>query len=310
MFRISCLTVSVATAVAVLSHGGIALADGKTPMFERTLETGIKDPVSLSVAVSTGNVEISYSRDDQLTVYAYGKGPTGENLPEEYFKTNLIIEQKDGVISVRDARLDAPSLLGSLSSVTYRFDVPYRTKVESTVSGSGNQTLVGVFGPATLTTGTGDIDARYVRFATLHASTGKGNISCIRDFQVDAQTDTGNITLMEDGDSKAVVKGGHGRIDIGGARGAVNALTEAGSLHIKAALSGDWQLQSSSGSILLQLPPKSKFDIEANTESGEIVANRDDMKESETEIHHLQQQVNGGGKHILARSVKGSISIE
>jgi len=304
------LTVSVAAVVAISSHGGSALAVEKMPVFQRTVETGVKDPVSLSVAVAAGNVDISYSRDDQIAVYAFGKGATGENLPEDYFKTNLIIEQKDGVVSIRDSRLDVPSLLGSLSSVTYRIEVPYRTKVESTISGTGNQTLIGVFGPATLITGVGDIDARYVRFATLHASTGKGNINCIRDFQVDAQTDAGNITLMEDGDSKAVVKAGHGRIEVGGARGSVDASTQAGPLRIKALLSGDWQLKSDSGSIVVQLPPQAKFDIEASSDSGEIIANRDDMQTSEAEIHHLQKQVNGGGKHIVARSVKGSISIE
>ena len=309
MCRIGCFVFCAVAAIATLSRGELALAAEKMVMFQRTLETGIKDPVTLSVAVSTGNVNIAYSRDDQITVYAFGKGATGENLPEEYFKSNLLIEQKDGIVSIRDA-LNVSSLLGGPSSITYRVDVPYRTKVDSTVSGTGNQTLVGVFGPATLTSGAGDIEARYVRFAVLRASTGKGNISCIRNFQVDARTDAGNITLMENGDSKAVVKAGHGRIEVGGARGAVEASTESGPLHIKAALSGDWQLKSGSGSILVELPPQAKFEIDANSDSGEIVAERDDMQKSDAEIHHLHQQVNGGGKRITARSVRGSISIE
>jgi Toastrack DUF4097 len=309
MCRISCSIVYFAVAAAALCQGGVALASEQAPVFQRTLETSIKDPVILSVAVSGGNVSIEYSHDDEVSIYASGTDASGKNLLAEFFKNKLVIEQKENHIWIRDSP-SVGSLLGSLYTINYRIGVPYRTEIDSVVSGTGNQTLVGVYGPVRLVSGSGDIDTKYVRFAPVDARTGKGNISCTRDFAVNAETGEGSITLMENGNSKAVVKSGRGKIEIGGARGSVDGSTDAGILHIKAVLSDDWQLQSGSGSIRVELPPEQKFEVEASSDSGEIAVEREDMQKPEGEVHHLHQQVNGGGKHIVARSVKGSISIE
>lgn len=287
------------------------LAGAQIPAFQRTLATSIKEPVTLNVALFEGNVSIGYSREGQVAIYAFGKDATGKELPEAFFKNKLVIEQKENRISVQDfGYISAGSVLGVLYDLNYRIDVPYRTEVYSTVSGNGNQRLIGVAGPATLKSGAGDIEAMQVRFAPLQASTGKGNISCTRVLQVDAETGEGNITLMEDGASKALVKRGRGKIEVAGARGSFEGSTDAGTLHIKAVLHGNWQLRSASGNIRVELPPKSGFEVDAGTLSGLISIERDDMQQPDAEGHELHQQVNGGGKRIEARSMKGSISIE
>jgi putative adhesin len=297
-----------AIATGAMAYNGVASVE-EVPVFQHTLVTSIIEPTTLTVVLSSGNVNIGYSRDDQVAIYASGKEASGKNLPVEYFKSKLVIEQKDNHVSIREAE-GVPSLLGSLSSINYRIDVPYRTAVDSTISGTGDQTLAGVYGPAKLVSGTGDINAKYVRFAPVYANTGKGNISCSRDFEVNAETGDGNITLLEDRNSKAVVRSGHGKIDIGGARGTVAGSTDTGSIHIKAVLWDDWQLKSGSGSIHIELPPKSKFELEASSDSGEIDVEREDLEKPQAQIHRLHQQVNGGGKHITVHSAKGSIFIE
>lgn len=310
MHRIRRFIVRSAVAITALSQGNVASSAERMPEFQRILTTSIEAPVTVSFAVSSGNVTIAYSSDDQVALYAFGKDSNGKYLPEEFFKKKLSIEQKENSISIREITTPG-SLVGSLYTTNYRLDVPYRTAIDSTVSGSGNQTLGGIYGPATLVSGAGDIDAQYVRFAPVHASTGKGNISCSRDFGVDAETGDGNITLTEDGPSKAVVKSGRGKIEVGGARGSFDGSTDAGILHIKALLTDDWQLKSSSGSIRIELPAQAKFEVEASTDSGQINIEREDMQRpKEEEAHHLHQQVNGGGKHIVVHSSKGSISFE
>lgn len=295
--------------ISILFAAKVAFASEPVPVFQRSLVTPLKDPVTLNVSLSHGNVKIGYSRDDQISIYAFGKDASGKYLPVDFFKNNLLIDQKGSQVWIRESVVSAkPS--SSQYSLNYRIDVPYRTEVNSTVSGEGNQTLVGVYGPAKLLSGAGDIQAEYVRFSPVHASTGRGNISCIRDFQVNAETGEGNITLMEDGNSKAAVKSGHGRIEVGGARGTFDGSTDAGSLHIKAVLWDDWQLKSSSGSIRVELPRKSKFDLDLSTGAGDIVVERDDIPKPEGEVHQLHQQVSGGGKRIIARSARGSIFIE
>ena len=309
MRRISRFVVCFSAAIAALSRVAVSFSSEQGHLFQRSLVTSITEPVVLDVAVSAGSVIIGYSRDDEVNIHAFGKDADGKDLPAQFFQSKLLIEQKQNSVSIREVP-GLGSLFGSLFSIEYRIDVPYRTEVDSTVFGTGNQTLVGVYGPVKLVSGAGDIEAEYVRFAPIDAKTGKGNISCTRCFAVNAETGEGNITLQEDGDSKALVKSGRGRIDIGGARGAVDASTQAGTLHIKAVLSDDWQLESGSGNIRVELPPKAKFEIEASSDSGEIAIERDDMQRPEGEVHHVHEQVNGGGKHVLARSVKGSISIE
>jgi len=300
---------SSAVAITALSRIGVAFASEPIPVFQRTLPTDIKEYTTLDVAVSRGNVEISYSREGQIAVHASGKDAGGKDLPVEFFAKTLVIEQKGNSVSIRDA-LSADSLLSSLYSVDYRIDVPRRTTVDSEVSGTGNQSLLGVSGPATLISGTGDIAAVYVHFAPIYARTGKGNISCTRAFAVNAETGDGNITLMESGNSEAVVKKGRGKIEVGGARGTVYGSTDAGTLHVRAVPWSDWQLKSKSGSIRIELPRKAKFDVEASSGSGQVDVGRYDIQNAGGTVHHLHQQVNGGGKHIVARSISGRISIE
>ncbi len=329
MGRANFLTLWFSFAIVTSSLGGAAYATEQVSLFQRTLPTYIAAPVMLSIGVSRGNVEIGYARDDEVAIYASGQDASGKYLPEDFFKKNLAIDQKDNHISIRDSSgsdsplidqkdkqispRDSPdpgSLLSALYTITYRIDVPYHTEVDSTVSGIGNQTLTGVYGPARLVSGAGDISAMYVRFAPLDARTGKGNISCTRCFEVNAETGEGNITLIDDGNSKAMVKTGRGRIEAGGAKGTFDGSTDAGMLHIKAVPSDDWQLRSNSGTIRVELPPKAKFEIDAHSDSGEVAVEREDMEKPDTDAHQLHQQVNGGGKHITVGSVKGSISIE
>jgi len=329
MGRANFLTLGFSFAIVAASLGGAAYATEPVSLFQRTLSTDLKDPVTLSVSLSRGNVEIGYARDDEVAIYASGQDASGKYLPQDFFEKSLVIDQKDNHVSIRDSpgpdsllidqkdnhvsRRDSPgpdSLLSALYTINYRIEVPYRTEVESTVSGIGNQILTGVYGPARLVSGAGDISAQYVRFALLEAKTGKGNISCTRCFGVNAETGEGNITLMENGSSKATVKTGRGRIEVAGARGTFDGSTDAGMLHIKAVPSDDWQLRSNSGTIRVELPPEAKFEIDAHSDSGEVAVEREDMQKPDTDAHQLHQQVNGGGKHITAGSIKGSISIE
>jgi hypothetical protein len=63
----------------------------------------------------------------------------------------LRIDQKENRISIRVASTAPPGFL-------YHIDVPFRTEVTSLVE-MGNQRVIGISGPASLTSGTGDIDA-------------------------------------------------------------------------------------------------------------------------------------------------------
>lgn len=282
-------------------------ASAQVPAFHRTLTLNLQEPLTLNIELSRGDVEIGYSREGQLSIYSSGKNAAGKSVPEEFFDSNLMIEQKENRVTIHDSILVAA--WATIASISYKIDVPYRTEVHSAISGAGNQKVLGITGPAELRSGSGDIHAEYVTFAALEAITGKGNITCTRVAQVTAQTDDGNITLLEDGTSKATVSKGRGKIEVAGARGSFEGSTDHGDLHIKAVLKGDWLLHSTSGNIRVELPPKAKFEVDANAPSGGIFMDRDGMQEPIGGIHQLQQQINGGGQRLNASTINGNIFI-
>jgi len=303
MMRVTrCIT--VATLAALFAPGVLTAAFGQGPMFQRVLTLDIKDPLLLDITLSKGDVNIRYSREGQVTISGFAKNSADKSAAEQFFKNGLVITQDKTHVTIRSAP-NVPD-----SAVGIEIDVPYRTQVNSVVAGAGSQKLIGVTGPARLKSGEGDIDVTFVRLGPVEVQTGKGKISCTRTIQVSAETGEGNISLLENGPSKAVVKKGPGRIEVGGARGPVEAITDKGVLHIKAIPQGDWQLNSISGNIRIELPPKFNFEIAANSLSGSISIEREGMQQPEGNLHEFRQVVNGGGKHIQAHSVSGNITIE
>jgi Putative adhesin len=301
-----------ACTILLLLVAASGLSSGQLSIFQQELDTSIASPVNLSVSLSGGNVTIAYSREGKIKVTAYAKDAQGRSVPKEYFKNHLYIEQQGNNVKISDSVdksiTDLP--IGVFYSITYRIDVPFRTELVSTLSGLGDQKLLGIMGPAKLVSTVGNVDVQQMRVAPVQVKTGKGNISCTRDLKVDAETGEGNITLVEDGPSKAVVKRGTGKIEVAGARGGFEGSTDRGSLHIKAVLFDNWQLNSASGTIRIELPPKAAFELDAKTGGGAISINRDDLQNSDPDVRELHQEVNGGGKRIVARSEKGSIFVE
>ncbi len=296
------------TIVAVI---GICLSSvsmlGQQIGYRQTLPVSIASPVVLDIAVAKGDVTIGYSRDGEVSISASAKDVAGQYVSAEHLKTGLVIEQYENHILIRESLATAAELKFNIS---YRIDVPFQTQVNSFVAGHGNQKLIGIAGPAKLSSGIGDIEATLVRFAWIEAITGKGNISCSRSAQVVAETGAGNITLMEDGPSKAAVKKGIGRIEVGGVRGRFEGATDLGELHIKAILNDDWSLTSAAGNIRIEVPPKAKFRLDASTLAGRIYVEHSAMEKPPEDARQLRQEVNGGGKSIQARSNNGNIFIQ
>ncbi len=304
MFKRSGRSLSIAMLWLVCNAG----ASGQSPSYQRTFPVELKDAVALDIRVSKGDVTVSYNRDGQVSIYAFALDARGKSVSKEFFESTLNIEQTNNRIAIRDNPHDISP--DAALKISYKIDVPFRTEVRSVILGAGNQTVLGITGPATLITGIGDIEASYVRSGLVKAETGKGKISCTRVAQVEAETGSGSITLMEDGPSKATVKKGMGRIDVGGARGGFQGSTDRGELHIKAVPWDDWQLNSISGNIRVELPPGAGFEVDIATTSGEIAIGRGDMERSDAVDHRYHQKVNGGGKLIQVRSDTGSVSID
>ena len=290
----------------------------------RTLPVTLAAPVALDVDLPRGELQILYSRDGQVSINALAQAPAGTRLDKGFLESVLSIEQDGNRIRIRHA--SAASYPEDAIKVLYRIDVPYRTEVVSTL-GDGKVFISGILGPVKAITHRGDIKASYVSNGVVaetqtgnldfevigervEARTSSGNISCTRAAQgISAETNEGDITLMVVGPSTAIVKNGAGTIDVGGARGSLVASTDAGELRLKANPHGDWRLNSAAGAIRAQLPPTAQFEVDATTNSGEIVVKRGDIALSD-DARHLHQKTNGGGRQIQIHTDRGKIVIE
>jgi hypothetical protein len=274
----------------------------------QTLEVGLKDPVVLDLVVASGDVRVAYSRDGALALSVSAHDPSGKEISEEFLRRGMTVEQDGPRIRIRTLPDRFP---GAAPQVSYQIDVPFRTEVKAGILGSGNLTVIGITGPATLTTAEGNIEVAYIPRYGVEARTGKGKISCVRiREEVYAETGSGNIVLMQDGPSRAVVKSGLGSIEAAGARGSLFASTDKGDVHVKSVLYDTWQLTSGAGNIRIEMPPKTRFNLDADAVSGSISVERDEMQKPASEIHELHQQVNGGGSRVSVHSAAGNIFIQ
>jgi DUF4097 and DUF4098 domain-containing protein YvlB len=292
--------------------------------YHRTLPVTSVDPVTLDVHLSEGELQIAYGRDEQVSIVAIARVPAGTKAGDESLAAPISVEQEGNHLQVRNpsgARSAAEKI-----RIACRIDVPYRTEVRSVVD-NGKQTVIGIMGPVKTQTKKGDIKVSYISKwalaeadsgnldlevigARVEARTGAGAISCIRALQgVDAETGDGDIVLMVVGPSKATVKKGTGRIEVGAARGGLIGSTAGGDLRVKATPHDDWRLSSVSGSIRVELPQAAKFEVDATTSSGEVLINRDDIDRPNASVRTLRQKVNGGGKRIEAHTESGNIVI-
>jgi hypothetical protein len=290
--------------------------------FHRTLLVTATEQVTLDVELPRGDLQILYSREGQVSITGFAQDLAGARLGQGFFKAVLIVEQDGNHLRLRHAT--SPTYPVEGIRVLYRIDVPYRTEVNARVD-DGRLTFSGIMGPIKAVTGKGDIKASYVSKG-LQAqvdtgnvdlevigeraaiNTGRGNISCVRALQgVSAETGGGDIALMVVGPTKAIVKNGTGRIDAGGVRGTFFASTNTGDLHVKAVPHDAWQLNSASGEIRVDLPPRVRFEVDATTASGAFQTDRDDIATPPSPARSLHQKVNGGGTRIDVHTVSGNI---
>lgn len=289
----------------------------------RTFTVTLATPVDLQVDLSSGDVHIAYSREGQVSISVVAQAQAGATVPEEFLDNHIAIEGVGNHVAIRDRpRPGDPQDV----KIAYTIDVPYRTEVRSTL-GRGKQTIIGITGPVKAESHQGDISVSYVSGAVgaqtglgdmdfqvigdrVEARTGGGNVSCSRSAKgIGAETEDGDISLMVVGPSTASVKRGSGRIDAGGVRGTLFASTDAGDLHVKAVPHDDWELNSATGNVRIELPPAARFEVDTTSVSGQVLINRDDLEKTDTQAHHFVQKANGGGKRVQIRTGKGRIVI-
>ena len=290
----------------------------------RTLSIRGTDPLLLDVNISSGDLQIIYGRDGQVSISAVARASSETKLADDFFSAVLAIDQEGNHLTIHQVPRSSDRYKGI--SVSYRIDVPYRTEVISELK-RGKQNISGILGPVKVMAGDGDIKASYISKGLqaraengnldlqvigehVEAKTANGNISCVRVAQgVSAETGSGDISFLVVGPSTATVTRGTGRVDVQGARGSLTGSTDQGDLHVKAIPRDDWHLASGSGTVHVELPAVTNVMLNASTTSGELQVDRDDMARPDPDAHLFRHEAIGGGKRIEVHTASGRIVV-
>ena len=221
---------------------------------------------TLVINDNSGTFHIHEGTTNQLIVqgseHAFG-------LTSNFTNTQVQYKQQGNTVTL-DAS-EGWNILGS-STIDFTITIPANldvtihggstdvdmTRIDGQVNaniGSGNLHLNNVNGPLNLNTGSGDITISDEQ-GSVNAHTGSGNIQINQLIgPVNLSTDSGDITLEQ-----AHISGQD------------QLQTSSGNIHFSGVLDarGNYQMNTSSGNITLSLPASSSFQLAATTDSGTI----------------------------------------
>jgi hypothetical protein len=160
------------------------------------------------------------------------------------------------------------------------------------------------------TTGSGDIDIQDVG-ASLKAQSGSGTVHAhgIKG-PATLGTGSGDIELQQTGPGDVKAETGSGSIRLQGLSGALKAGTGSGDIEADGQPSADWKLSTGSGSIRLGIGSNARFNLDADTGSGSINVAQPITMQGSLNRHHVAGVVNGGGPTIRANTGSGDIQIK
>ncbi|MFI5086948.1 MAG: DUF4097 family beta strand repeat-containing protein [Terriglobales bacterium] len=316
--------------------------------FDRTLN--VSGPVDLEVTTGSGSITVRSGAAGTIRVHGTVRagfcfGICLGDDPEAAMKAivaNPPIEQNGN--TVRIGHLGETQRHNNIS-ISYELVVPAETKLLSK-TGSGHQEISGVAGPAEVTSGSGSLRLEDIA-GQVRANTGSGGITVNKlRGSVRAHTGSGSIrgegvgseTSVESRQGKEVplaagsrihtgisyadsstagssgaeidFQTGSGSIRVDDVRGAVRAHTGSGSIEVQGQPTGDWNMSTGSGGIVVRLPAQAAFYLSAHTSSGSIHTDRQVTVQGMIGKRDLRGTVNGGGFHLDLHTGSGNIRIE
>ncbi len=309
--------------------GGAACFDARAAIegsFDRTLSvTGLVD-----LDVTTGSGKIRIKTGDNSNVHISGLIQAHDDLESRaeekvrYLESHPPIEQSGNTIRI--GRIPESQYRNNVS-ISYEIVVPADTRLRSK-TGSGEQYVEGIRGPADLGTGSGNIQASRIE-SDITARTGSGRIELdsikgrveahtgsgsIRASNIagsfKADTGSGSITLGQTAPGDVEISSGSGSLEATGIKGSLQARTGSGHVTAGGEPSGEWNVHSSSGGITVHLTSGAAFDLEAHTSSGHITVNHPLTVTGTMSRKEIRGKVRGGGALLNLSTSSGGITVD
>jgi len=315
----------VGAALCAQAAAAYAAAEGT---FQRTLK--VSGAVNLEVESGSGNITVQRGGSDQVQVighirannWLFGSSDASEKVKR--IQDNPPIQQSGNDIHI--GRIEDPELRRNIS-ISYEVTVPADTRLRSH-TGSGNQQISGISGPADVETGSGNLTISDIGGA-VKAEAGSGNIDADR-IQggmrahsgsgeihansiaggFDGSAGSGNITFTQVAAGAVRVDTGSGEIELHGVRGSLEAKAGSGNIHAEGDPTGAWDVHTGSGDVKLRLASSTAFDLYAHTGSGSISVNQPITVQGTIGHKEVRGKVRGGGVSVEVETGSGEIEIE
>jgi DUF4097 and DUF4098 domain-containing protein YvlB len=296
--------------------------------FARTLQ--VSGAVELEVQTGSGTIDVRTGDSSTVritgtirTTSGWFEGAGAENKVH-YLEANPPIEQHGNFIKI--GRIEDEDLQRNIS-ISYEIVAPVETRLRSN-SGSGEQNVSGLRGPAEASSGSGNLRLTNIG-DMIRASTGSGRIS-VEGVQgrvrastgsgeilatgvaggLHASTGSGSITLRQTAPGDVEVNTGSGTLQLDAVHGAVRAQTASGNILVEGEGQGSWRLSTASGSVTVRLPGEQGFTLHTHTVSGSVHTAREVTVQGAFGKHDLEGKVGGGGFMLDVSTVSGNIRVE
>ncbi len=318
----------VLVALQLLWSGlGILHARSVEGSFDRTLK--VTGPVDMTVTTGSGKIQVRVGGSG--TVQVSGRinasdGLWGPDAAEKvrYLEANPPIEQTGNVIRI--GQINELKYRQNVS-ISYELVVPLETRLESK-TGSGSQTIEGIRGPVTVSSGSGQLTLSEIgdrvkahtgsggislngAQGSVELNTGSGSIRAVRvGGAITAGTGSGDLALAQSAPGDVEVETGSGGIEVSGIRGSFRARTGSGHITAAGTPTGEWNVHAASGGITVNLDPGSGFDLYAHTSSGRITVNHPLTVEGSFRNKEIRGKVRNGGPLLELRTGSGNIVVQ
>jgi Putative adhesin len=239
--------------------------------FDRTLS--VTGAVDLDVETNSGHITVRQGTANTVHIRAtISVSDTADSAGVEQrardIEANPPIRQNGNTIRVERLNDFADRHI----AISYDIETPPMTRLRAN-SGSGPETVQGIQGPVTASTGSGPIQ--------------------ITDIGDEVRANTGS-----------------GRIEVEGVKGRLDASTGSGGIRARN-FTSEVTARTGSGGVEIQLPTNGGFDLRARTGSGRVSVNPPiTMENFAADRHDVRGKIRGGGPLIDVETGSGGVRVE
>ena len=298
---------TIATSVLALAATAAFAAEGT---FDKALS--VSGSAIVNISTGSGYIHVLPGSDTQVHVIGHVHSNRGWFGADADSKVKEIVASppiaQTGNIVTIGAQHGDWSLFRNIS-IDYDVTLPKSTTLKAT-TGSGDVHIANIEGTVTAQSGSGDVKTENIG-ANAKLGTGSGSIEANGVHGAAyAETGSGNIHLQVTAPGDVKVSTGSGSIHVDGVSGALKAGTGSGDVEIQGTPTSEWKLDTGSGSIRLTLGNGAKFNLNAETGSGNVHLSQPITMQGDLNKHHIIGSVNGGGPTIKAETGSGNITIQ